>query len=143
MIKKYIHNEKLVAILIKNNYSASGIKFFTPDEFPQQIAFMNHKENTVIQAHIHNIAERQISITQETLIIKKGKVRLDLYTDEKEYIESCILEAGDIVFLASGGHGLKCLEDIEMIEVKQGPYLKENDKVRFKEIEDEKVIIND
>ncbi len=143
MIKKYINNNELIALIIKKDFTSDGIKFFTPDDFPEQIAYMSHKKDTIIKAHVHNEIERNISLTQEILIIKKGKLRLDLYTKEKEYIESCIIEAGDIVFLASGGHGLKCLEDIEMIEVKQGPYLGEKDKVRFKEINDDKVIINE
>ena len=66
-----------------------------------------------------------------------------MYSQEKEYIESTILEAGDIVFLPYGGHGLKCLEDVSMIEVKQGPYLGVNDKERFPEVSDEMVIINE
>ena len=143
MIKKYTHNNQLIALIIKKEYSNDGIKFFTPNDFPEQIAYMSHKKDAIVKAHVHNEIERNISLTQEILIIKKGKLRLDLYTQEKEYIESCIIEEGDIVFLSSGGHGLKCLEDIEMVEVKQGPYLGEKDKVRFEEIEDNKVIINE
>jgi hypothetical protein len=33
--------------------------------------------------------------------------------------------------LASGGHGFKVLEPLEMIEVKQGPYSGDHDKTRF------------
>lgn len=143
MIRKYIHNDEILAIVIKSNYTADGIEFFTQDECEQQIAYMSHKKNTVVKAHIHNKIERKIFTTKETLILKKGKMRVDLYTQEKEYLESFIADTGDIIFLASGGHGIKCIEDIEMIEVKQGPYLKEDDKVRFVEISDEKVVINE
>ncbi len=143
MIKQFFHNEKQIALVIKNNYRNDGIKFFTQDDSAQQIAFMSHPKDTIIKAHVHNEVERCVSFTQEVLIIKKGKLRLDLYSQEKEYIESTILEQGDIVFLPYGGHGLKCLEDVSMVEVKQGPYLGVNDKVRFPEIEDEKVVIND
>ncbi len=143
MIKRFFYNNELIAFVIKRDYTKEGITFFTDDEFPEQIAYMSHKKDTVVMAHVHNKIERKILVTQEVLILKKGKIRLDLYNENKEYIESYIAEAGDIIFLASGGHGLKCLEDVEMYEVKQGPYLKEQDKVRFQEVEDEKVIIND
>lgn len=143
MLKKIFHKDELIALIIKNNYTNEGINFFTDNSSPQQIAFMKHPKDKVVLAHVHNEIKREVSITQETLILKKGKMRLDLYTNEKEYLESHIMEAGDIVFLASGGHGIKTLEDIEMIEVKQGPYLEENDKVRFPEISDDEVIIND
>lgn len=143
MIKTFYHKEEQIALVIKNNYHNEAIKFFTEDDSAQQIAYMSHPKNTIIKAHVHNKIKRNVYETQEVLIIKKGKLRLDLYSQDKEYIESTILEAGDIVFLPQGGHGLKCLEDVSMIEVKQGPYLGVNDKVRFQEISDDKVIINE
>ena len=48
------------------------------------------------------------------------------------YLESTVLEAGDIILLATGGHGFEVLEATEIIEVKQGPYMGEGDKTRFK-----------
>ena len=69
--------------------------------------------------------------TQEVLFIKKGKLKVDFYNEHQNYLESRILEAGDVILLASGGHGFEVLEEIEMIEVKQGPFTGENDKTRF------------
>lgn len=43
------------------------------------------------------------------------------------------------MLLAYGGHGFKMLEDSEIIEVKQGPYAGENDKVRFESVNDSDV----
>lgn len=143
MIKTFFHKDKQIALIIKNSYENDGIKFFTENDSSWQLAYMKHPKNTVIKAHVHNVIERKIYYTQEVLIIKKGKLRLDLYSQDKEYLESTILEAGDIAFLPYGGHGLKCLEDVSMIEVKQGPYLGEQDKVRFDEISDDRVIINE
>lgn len=143
MIKQFTHNNRLIALVIKKDFHKDGINFFTENSSTFQVANMSHKKETVVKAHVHNVVNRTISITQEVLILKKGSMRVDLYSDNKEYIESFIAQAGDIVFLPSGGHGIKCLSDIEMVEVKQGPYLGEQDKVRFEEISDEKVIIND
>ena len=42
-----------------------------------------------------------------------------------------MLEAGDVILLAKGGHGFEVLEELEMFEVKQGPYPGEVDKTRF------------
>lgn len=143
MIKKFYYQDKQIALIIKSTYSNDGIKFFTEDNSSQQVAYMKHEKNTIIKSHVHNKVKRTIYDTQEVLIIKKGKLRLDLYSQEKEYIESTVINAGDIVFLSYGGHGLKCLEAVEMIEVKQGPYLGVNDKERFPEIPETKVIINE
>ena len=61
-------------------------------------------------------------LTQEVLIIKKGILRVDFYDEYEDYLESRNLYAGDIILLVSGGHGFKVIDEVEMIEVKQGPY---------------------
>ena len=43
--------------------------------------------------------------------------------------------------MANSRHGVEILKESEMIEVKQGPYLEKDDKVRFDAVEEEKVII--
>ncbi len=143
MLKQVFYENKLIAFIIQNDYTNDGIKFFTDNDSAQQIGYMKHPKSTVIKAHVHNVIKREVSVTQEVLILKKGQMRLDLYSDDKKYIESVVLNAGDIVFLASGGHGIKCLDEVEMIEVKQGPYLGEADKVRFPEILDLEVKISE
>jgi mannose-6-phosphate isomerase-like protein (cupin superfamily) len=75
--------------------------------------------------------ERSVAYTQETLFIKKGKMRVDFYNDDQTYLESRELGPGDVILLIRGGHGFEVLEDLEMIEVKQGPYAGDQDKVRF------------
>ena len=56
-------------------------------------------------------------------------------------MESHLLEAGDIILLAAGGHGFEVIEEVEMVEIKQGPYLGDRDKVRFQGVECSKLII--
>lgn len=134
MIQEITYKQQLLAIIISNNYSESGIHFFTPDDFSQQLAFMKHPIGKIIQPHVHNPVQREVHFTKETLFIRKGKVRVDFYTDEQKYIESHIIETGDVILLSEGGHGFEILEETEMIEVKQGPYAGENDKTRFEPV---------
>ena len=143
MILNIQHNDLNLAIIIKSGYSKDGVEFFTPNEYSQQLAYMSHKKGHKIEAHIHNTVIRDVHFTQEVLVIRKGKLRVDFYTQEKEYIESHILESGDVLLLANGGHGFEVLEDMEMIEVKQGPYLGDKDKTRFKHVNLKKIKIND
>lgn len=138
LIKK---KDKLLAILIKNNYNCEGVDFLTPSEYSQQLAYMHHPAGKIIDAHIHNLVHRNVAFTLEVLFIKKGKLRVDFYDDYKDYLESRILETGDVILLTSGGHGFKVLEEVEMIEVKQGPYSGDMDKTRFENISDEEVVI--
>ena len=102
---------------------------------------MNRPPNHVIPPHTHIPLDRTVSLTQEVLYIKSGRVRLDLYNKDISYFESRILSAGDVVLLADGGHGFTMLEQSEIIEVKQGPYAGELDKVRFQPILDNQLII--
>jgi len=77
------------------------------------------------------LVERKVTLTQEVLFIKSGVVRVDFYDDNRNYLESRVLEQGDVILLAAGGHGFEMLEQAEIIEVKQGPYCGDQDKVRF------------
>lgn len=120
-----------LAIVVRHDYSAEGISFLTPDDYSQQLAYMKHPKGHVIKPHVHNIVKREILYTREVLVIRKGRLRCDFYTDAREYVESVLLYDGDIVLLVSGGHGFECMTDVEMYEIKQGPYAGEKDKVRF------------
>jgi mannose-6-phosphate isomerase-like protein (cupin superfamily) len=140
MIIEIKHNTQLLAIIISSKYSETGIHFFTPNDFSQQLAFMKHPIGKIIQPHVHNEVPREVHFTKETLFIRKGKIRIDFYTNQQNYIESYILETGDVILLSEGGHGFEILEETEMIEVKQGPYAGDNDKSRFKPILKEQIV---
>ena len=131
MIEKIKNKNEIIAIIISNQFNKDGIHFFTPNDFSQQLAYMHHPEGKLIAPHIHNPVIREVHYTNEVLFIKKGKLRVDFYNDDKNYLESRILTAGDIILLVKGGHGFEVLDETEMIEVKQGPYMGESDKTRF------------
>ncbi|MBF0244701.1 MAG: hypothetical protein HQL31_05465 [Planctomycetes bacterium] len=125
------HQGETLALLLRNSFCEPGAHFFTPNNYSQQLGHMNHPAGKVIPAHLHNIKLRSIEITQEVLLIKKGKIRVDLYDHDRNYLESRELYSGDVLFLASGGHGFTMLEETEMVEIKQGPYMGDEDKVVF------------
>ena len=131
MIEKIEHNGEILSIIIKNDFRSEGVQFLTPHNFSQQLAYISHKKGKIIEPHIHNEIKRDVKYTQEVLVIKSGKLKVDFYSNQKIYLESRELSKGDVILLASGGHGFESLEDLEMIEIKQGPYAGENDKVRF------------
>lgn len=123
--------DQLFAIIVSRDFDKSGIHFFTPDDLSQQLAYMRHPAGKVIDPHIHNPVHRNVQYTQEVLFIKRGRLRVDFYDNDQRYLESRILQGGDVILLATGGHGFEVLEEIEMIEVKQGPYAGDDDKTRF------------
>lgn len=128
--------DKLIAIILRADFHSDKLMFFSPKEFSQQLGFLPHKKGHVIPAHFHKRVQREIEFTQEVLFIRKGKIEVNFYTPEKEFLLTRELNTGDVIFLCSGGHGFRILEDSEMIEVKQGPYSgREGDKITFKGIE--------
>ena len=67
--------------------------------------YMRHERGTVIPPHLRNRVDRAVHLTQEVLLVRKGRVRVDLYNAQHTFLASTILEAGDVILLALGGHG--------------------------------------
>lgn len=131
-MKEIIQSEdQILAIIIRESFDEPGISFMTPDDYSQQLAYMHHPSGHEITPHFHNKVIREVHYTQEVLVIKQGRLKVDFYDLECNYIESRILEAGDIILLCAGGHGFEVLEETKMVEIKQGPYVGEKDKTRF------------
>lgn len=91
---------KILGVIIRANFKQDGIAFFTPDTFSQQLGYMNRPDNYVIAPHVHNLVERKVELTQEVLIVRSGKVRVDFYDEMRNYIESRIIQKGDVCLLA-------------------------------------------
>lgn len=132
--------DRLLAMIIRNEYQCEGVDFITPSEYSQQVAYMHHPTGKDIDAHVHNMVHRNVVLTQEVLFIKKGILRADFYDEYEDYLESRNLYAGDIILLVSGGHGFHVVEEVEMIEVKQGPYSGDQDKKRFSGVDESQII---
>ena len=139
MIDRISHEDKELALIIRHSFHKDGIKFLTPDAYSQQIGYMNRPAGYVIAPHVHNPVPRKVEYTKEVLFIRSGKLRVDFYSNEQNYLESTVLETGDVILLAFGGHGFEMLEPTEIIEVKQGPYAGDADKTRFVGIQSQEV----
>ncbi len=132
MIKQISAAGDIIAIIIPHDFKKDGIDFFTPNNFSQQLGYMKRPEGYEIEPHVHKLVVREIHYTQETILVRSGRIKVDLYDNEKNFIQSEELVAGDVILLAGGGHGFTFLEESELIEIKQGPYMSfEVDKERF------------
>ncbi len=144
MIKEFRHNGILLGALIsKEDADSDAIKFYTDKSSDLQTGYAIHPKNSYTDAHIHKIIPQNINSLQEVLIVTKGKIRVDFYSEDKQYVESAIVPAGMAIMLISGGHGIKQLEDSEYWEVKQGPFIGDENKIRFAHIPDDEVVFND
>ena len=142
MIEKINHKKKLLALIVRGKYrSKKGITFFTPKESTQQFGYMKHKKKYIIKPHLHKKRVTKILYTTEVILLLKGMLRVDFYNLRQKYLFSKIIKEKDIIMLVHGGHGFKVLKDVEMIEIKQGPYILSKDKIKFEEIDEKKISI--
>ena len=142
MIEKVIYKKRLLALIVRNKYrNKKGITFFTPSQATQQFGYMKHKKKYIIKPHLHKKRLTKILTTTEVIIILKVILRVDFYTQKKKYLFSKVIKEKDIIYLDYGGHGFKVIKDVEMIEVKQGPYSTIKDKIKFEKIDEKKIKI--
>ena len=118
----------VLAMIVRGSINAPGISFFTPNDYSQQLAYMQHPAGKRIAPHDHKPVQRAVTRTLEVLFVRKGKLRVDFYDEARRYVESRVLAGGDVILLVAGGHGFEVLEPVEMFEVKQGPYAGDGDK---------------
>lgn len=136
MIERIVHGGLELALILRADTPVDGIRFHTESEASLQVGQMLRPKGYLIRPHVHVPVPRTVSYTQEVLFIKSGRVQVDFYDEQQQYLESRELTPGDVVLLARGGHGFRMLEPSEIVEVKQGPYVGENDKIRFDGIND-------
>ena len=133
MVERITDKGSIIAIIVPSDFEKDGIEFFTPNELSQQLAYMRHPAGHHIVPHTHKRVDRNVQNTLETLFIRHGRVKIDFYNVKQEYLGERIVKTGDVVLLVSGGHAFTMMEQTEMIEVKQGPYAGDLDKVRFED----------
>ena len=107
LVESIIHAGHVLALIISGRFREPGIHFFTPADFSQQLAYMEHPAGKLIAPHVHNPVPREVRYTQEVLFIRKGRLRVDFYDHAQTYLRSRMLEAGDVVLLIEGGHGFR------------------------------------
>jgi hypothetical protein len=132
MIEKIIHQNIILAIIICKDFHKEGISFLTDGASLLEMGYMSHPAGYIITPHAHPPFTRQTHGTQEVIFLKSGKMRVDFYSEQKMCVGSRELVGGDWIVLLAGGHGIELLEPSILIEVKNGPYAGEEDKIRFK-----------
>lgn len=131
MVKQINLKKKLQAILIKKEdlKKSKNINFFTNSKLTLQVASMKHPKGHKILPHKHNKFLRKIYNTSEALFLIKGKIKVNFFDKNRKFFKKVILETGDIILFYAGTHGFEILKNSQMIEFKQGPYIKKKDKL--------------
>lgn len=133
-VEKIMDGDRILSLIIRGTVEPSETTFVTPDEFYQQAGFIVYSSGNKIPSHIHTPIERHLIGTPETLFVRKGKMEVRFYNEEKKYITKSIVNSGDVLMLVNGGHGFTMLEDTILLEIKQGPYTGLVEKERFDDL---------
>lgn len=124
-MQEITHKGILIGIKI-DKISKGSNPITDPGEFVQVVT-LKHLKGSYLKAHMHEPKLRQTKKLQECIIVLKGKVKLDLYSEDKKLIKHTFLTEGQVFILLNGGIGIHIMKDAEIIEVKNGPF--KEDKV--------------
>jgi hypothetical protein len=122
---------QVLAVVVRSNWCSSATEFVTPDSYNLQMGAIVYGRGESIAAHMHLPIVREVQGTNEVVMVRKGRCEVDLYDDQRSFVETLQLDEGDVVLLLGGAHGFRMLEDTVLFEVKQGPYAGGKDKERF------------
>ena len=88
MIEHIKNGNQLLAVVVPADFTTVDVEFVTDPANSQQLGVMFHKGGDAIAPHVHRPQERIIYDTQETLIIRKGKVRVNFYSDQQDFLQN-------------------------------------------------------
>lgn len=128
LIERVIVGEETLALVVRHQFATPGANFFTPPEWPQQLGMLVYEKGKRIRPHKHRFYLRETETFAEVLILVAGRIKVDLFDANNIQVQSVILEVGDSILFASGGHAVEILEDAKILEVKQGPYIGREEK---------------
>mgnify|MGYP001186537872 CR=1 FL=1 len=123
--------EFLYAIVIRDARSAPGVNFITDGRAILQVGTMRHPTGHKIQPHRHLPYKRNTEGTQEVLFLRSGVLKVSFFCEKFKEVGNILLNTGDTIILMGGAHGFEIIEEVDMIEVKNGPYASFEDKERF------------
>lgn len=132
-MKEIIYDDDVIARYISGDEVKKGLSFYSENDDFLQVGVWKYDKGKVLQKHVHNLFERNINRTNEVLYVKKGSLKVEIYSFSEIFVESMVLEKKDMLILLNCGHGYEILEDdTQVLEIKNGPYFgPEIDRRRF------------
>ena len=123
MIEVIEHNNIRYAEVIRSNLRVEKTLFFSPPESSFQFGLLAHKSGYEEPPHYHKEFKRTVSDLQQMFVVQRGKVGVQLFSDEGKLIKDIVLNSGDAIVLIHGAHEIKAIGDMQCISVKKGPFL--------------------
>lgn len=118
------------AEVIRAGVRVDKTQFFSPPESSFQFGLLTHKAGFSEPPHYHKPFPRQVTDLQQMFVMQRGRIVIELYSDDGNLLREIELGPGDAIVLIHGTHALRVLEDFQAVSVKQGPFLgTDNDKI--------------
>lgn len=131
MIKQITDNKNNIIAIITSSNGVDSTTFFTDNKCPQQVGYIVKNKDDIIQKHYHKQITKTVIDMVEILYVISGRCLIDFYDCNQTFISNVEVNKNDLIVMLSGGHGFKMLEDTVFLEVKNGPYLGVEERIRF------------
>jgi len=131
VIEPILDDGVVLAYIVCRGKLPEQTTFLTPSDCTLQVGHVVYPAGGEITRHVHLPIERHIVGSTEVLIVERGRCEVDIYAEDRRLIQTRELRTGDIIIAVGGGHGFRALEDLVLLEVKQGPYPGGAEKERF------------
>ena len=82
------HEDKIISIVYRENDWVKGLNFITPNDMFVQVGSWWYDKGKILDKHVHKDFDRSAMRTQECVYIKKGSMRVTLYSESLEELES-------------------------------------------------------
>lgn len=127
-MEKIYYENVLVGIRIREIKKEGSIPVTDAKE-ALQLVTLKHPKGTFLKAHLHIPQKRVTQRLQESLVVRKGRIKVELYTTQKKYFKSILLKPGEVFILLNGGYSLRMMQDSEIIELKNGPFKEDKELI--------------
>jgi len=118
------NNGQIISIIHRNEDWKKGLDFITPNDLFVQVGTWWYDTGKKLASHIHKDFDRPGGRTMESVYVRRGSMKVILYTEDRKRFDEYILNEGDMAVFAYGGHGYEILEDgTQIIENKNGPFV--------------------
>lgn len=123
-IMRIVKKDNTIVAIIFDGKFEDGTNPLTDKKWPLQVITLKHPKGKILNAHYHKPTQRVTEGLMEMLMILSGQARITIYYQQVP-LEAVELIAGQGVMIIEGGIRVEVLEDAEMIEFKNGPFIED------------------